>query len=163
MFTFQDYLNFNQAVDTQKQRQIFDQTTLSQECLQQLKKVTTEQHFLVLAEPFCPDCLIFVPIVEKMAQANPYIKLKYLPRSELDNKAKFDSLKQQKVVKETYNIPSLFKITPQQTTVIYKEFPEKLKQEMLANNDKFEQMKQDYRLGKYQQLIEQQILQALMP
>lgn len=161
MFSFQDYLKFNQSEDAQKQQQLFDQTTLSDECLQQLKNLTTEQHLLVLAEPFCPDCLVFVPVIEKMAEANSYIKLKYLPRSELDNEAKFDSLKQQKIVKETYNIPSLFKITPQQTTVIYKEFPEKLKAKMTANPTDFETLKQDYRQGKYRQLIEQQILQAL--
>lgn len=162
MFTIEDYLNFNQLEDKQKQLEILNNTSLSEACLQQLKIITTPQKLLVLAEPFCPDCLVFVPIIEKMAEVNPNIKLKYLARTNLDNKDLFDSEEQQQIVKTTYNIPSLFKVLPNQTKVIYKEFPETLKQQMDANPEGFAQLKQNYRQGQYQKLIEQQILQSLI-
>lgn len=159
MYTYQDYLNFNTAEDKARQIQIFDQIHLSTESHLALKTLAP-QTWLILAEPFCPDCLVFVPIIEKMANTNPNITLRYVPRSQIDNDHYFDNAEQHALVKHTHAIPSAFLIT-HHTQVAYKEFPEELKQEMLISPENYQNLKQAYRQGKYQTMIEKQLIHIM--
>ncbi len=162
IFNYIDYLNFNTPVDAEKQQAWFEKITLSHQTLAALDTIQTPQNYLCLAEPFCPDCVVFVPILQKMAEHCKHIHVRYLPRFLIKELAYFDNAKQQKVVEETYNIPSVFALNGEKTNVIYREWPMALQEKLAANPTAREQISHAYRAGEYQKLIEEQLLRAIL-
>lgn len=161
-FNYADYLQFNTPEDGEKQQAWFEKITLSPKTLDALKTIQTPQNYLCLAEPFCPDCVVFVPILQKMAEHCEHIHVRYLPRFLIKEMAYFDSADQQKIVEETHNIPSVFALNGEKTNVIYREWPIALQEKLAENPANREQLSQAYRAGDYQALIEEQLLHAIL-
>lgn len=60
-----------------------DKTTkLSEETLQALKNIKEQQTWLVLTEGWCGDAAQVVPVLNKMAEAQPLIQLRFILRDE---------------------------------------------------------------------------------
>lgn len=161
-FNYIDYLNFNTPADAEKQQAWFEKITLSPKTLAALDAIQTPQNYLCLAEPFCPDCVVFVPILQKMAEHCAHLQVRYLPRFLIKELAYFDNTEQQKVVEETHNIPSVFALNAEKTNVIYREWPTALQEKLVANPTARKQISHAYRAGEYQKLIEEQLLRAIL-
>lgn len=161
MFTYQDYLNFNSESDAEKQAIAFEKIQLSYDTLMALEKLSSPQEWIILAEPFCPDCQVFVPIVEKMARYNPLLKLRYVPRYGLGDRKFFDNTEQQRIIQETHSIPSAFLVNDT-TTVIYQEFPTLVKEKMAQYPENYQMLRYAYREGGFTDLIEKQLIDFLL-
>lgn len=60
-----------------------DKTTrLSEETLEKLKQITEPQLWLVLTESWCGDAAQIVPVLNKMAEVQPNIRLRFILRDE---------------------------------------------------------------------------------
>ncbi len=157
MFTYQDYLNFNTVIDAEKQTETFERIQLSYRTLIALEKLKIPHQWIILAEPFCPDCQVFVPIVEKMARNNSLLQIHYIPRFELENTKYFNNVKQQQLIKKTYSIPSAFEVA-EKTTLIYQEFPTIVKERMHQSLDNYQMLRYAYREGAFTDVIEEQLI-----
>ena len=161
MFNYQDYLKFNSEEDAEKQIAAFEKIQLSYDTLTALEELKTPQEWIILAEPFCPDCQVFVPVVEKMARNNPLLTLRYIPRYDLEKAQLFDSAEQQKVIQETHSIPSAF-LVGDTTTVIYQEFPTLVREKMEQYPENYQMLRYAYREGGFTDLIEKQLVDFLL-
>lgn len=159
MATFEQYLAFNGDEIKQRQLEIYQNTQLSAFAQKAISAIKREQHWLLMAEPRCPDCLVFVPFVQKMAELNPLIKLRYLSRQDYQDRALFDNDEQQRIVIETHNIPSLFHIDQAKTEVIVREYPTFLIQRMDNSPDQIDTLRQAYRNNEFAEQIENELTQ----
>lgn len=99
----------------------------------------------IFAEPFCPDCRALVAIVERFIKLNKNIEVEYIKKDKL------------KYIAEEDVIPTVFLIEDDiKQTLILSEFPKEIKYTMT------DQIKYDYRTGKYNDLIIQTLLNALI-
>ena len=83
MNNFDDYLNFSEIEDKEKQLKIMSKIKLSDDTVKKIKNISKKIDFLIFAEPYCPDCRAFVPFMEKFSELNPHIRVSYLSRSKL--------------------------------------------------------------------------------
>lgn len=158
MSDFQQYLNFNEEENKRRQLEVYTDTHISALAERRIASISAPQQWLVLGEPFCPDCRVFVPFVQKFAELNPNIKIKYVARKNYHERSQFDSDEQQKLVVETHNIPSLFRIEHDTTGLILKEFPEFFKQRAEQAPEQKDQLKADYRAGKFNKELERELV-----
>lgn len=112
--TFENYLNFNQEKDRTNQLQALTKIQLKHK--EKISKL--RNNLLIVAEPFCPDCVIIVAMLEKMAQINPNIQLNFINRIERDN-LNFT---------QTSKIPAIYDLDEQGQNLIFNEFPKFLKE-----------------------------------
>lgn len=155
-YCYQYYLSFNENDDKKNQETRFKTVNLSAETLQKLTELKKEVHWLIMAEPFCPDCVAFVPVLEKMRQANPLITLHYVPRHKLEDESLFFTPNLHQLAKDTHSIPSLYDVKKEK--MLFSEFPEGLKKKITEIED----MKEAYRQGNYQMEIEKTLLALLL-
>ncbi|MGN6954977.1 thioredoxin family protein, partial [Neisseria sp. P0015.S004] len=73
MATYAEYLDFDTEEDKLKQQQLYQATELSAQTVAAVKKISRPQNWLLAAAPYCPDCRVFVPFIQKMAELNPNI------------------------------------------------------------------------------------------
>ena len=73
MATYAEYLDFDTEEDKLKQQQLYQATELSAQTVAAVKKISRLQNWLLAAAPYCPDCRVFVPFIQKMAELNPQL------------------------------------------------------------------------------------------
>ena len=108
MATYTEYLDFDTEEDKLKQQQLYQATELSVQTAAAVKKISRPQNWLLAAAPYCPDCRVFVPFIQKMAELNPNIRVNYIARSDFDDSSRFDNPRQQEIVRTNQKIPALF-------------------------------------------------------
>lgn len=79
MANYAEYLDFDTEEDKLKQQQLYQATELSAQTVAEVKKISRPQHWLLAAAPYCPDCRVFVPFIQKMAELNPVSASTILP------------------------------------------------------------------------------------
>lgn len=160
MADFQQYLDFNDNEFKERQLQAFKATHLSTFAKKAICHIAEPQQWLLLGEPFCPDCVVLVSLVQKMAELNPNIRIKYVARKNYHDRTQFDSDAQQQTVVETHSIPSLFRIDGDNTIVVLQEFPPFLKQRMEVDADNYETLRAAYRAGEYNAELETELVRV---
>ena len=83
--------------------------------------------------------------------------------SRKDNKERkhFDSDEQQQAVIVAQKIPSIFDIRNGKTELVLNEFPAFLKAKMEANPKQFDELKADFRMGKFGKEVEAELVEIL--
>ena len=76
-----DYLKVMEFNQKEMAHRVEDIRITSAE-FQKLREFTQKRHFLVLAESWCKDCLMNIPIIAKIAEACVDVSLRIFPRSE---------------------------------------------------------------------------------
>ncbi|HHX2505739.1 TPA: thioredoxin family protein [Neisseria subflava] len=87
MAIYAEYLDFDTEEDKLKQQQLYQATELSAQTVVAVKKISRPQNWLLAAAPYCPDCRVFVPFIQKMAELNPISASTILPATILTTAA----------------------------------------------------------------------------
>ncbi len=161
MAHFYEYLEFNSDEDRENQLEVYVGVKLSPETEEKIKGLNVQGDWLVMAEPYCPDCVEVVAYFQRMAKLNPNINVKYVARKDNKEPKHFDSNEQQQAVISTQKIPSIFDIRNGKTELKLCEFPAFLKARMEANPNEFDELKADFRMGKFGKEVEAELLQIL--
>ena len=155
MGTFQDYLNFSDnGKYSQKQLKIIDKIELSAETEKTVKSINKEIKILCFAQVYCPDCRAIVPFIKKFSDLNSNIKIDYLPREGHE-----DLLKK---LTDTVKIPTLVSQKEDKLSVFLLEFPNIVQKEMKENPENYDEIKYDFRIGKYNKEIEKELIDYLI-
>lgn len=155
MSTFEQYLIYDSEEDYgQKQLKIMDKITISSESEEKIKSISKEINILAVAEVFCPDCRAIVPFLEKFSKINNNIKIKYAKREDVS-----DLLIQKTGVAK---LPTLFYNDGEKLQLILLEFPKVVLDDMEKNKENYDEIKYNFRTGKYNDKIEKELVNYLV-
>ena len=161
MANYAEYLDFDTEEDKLKQQQLYQATELSAQTVAEVKKISRPQHWLLAAAPYCPDCRVFVPFIQKMAELNPRIRINYIARSDFDDSSRFDNPCQQEIVRANQKIPALFLMGHEEEGPVFNKFPQVVLNQIAANETRRTELRDAYRAGEFNADIEAQIVAAL--
>lgn len=161
MAHFYEYLEFNSDEDRENQLEVYVDVKLSPATEEKIKGMNVQGDWLVMAEPYCPDCVEVVAYFQRITKLNPNIKVKYVSRKENKERKHFDSDEQQQAVIAAEKIPSIFDIRDGKTELKLCEFPAFLKAKMEANPEQLDKLKADFRMGKLGKEVEAELLKIL--
>lgn len=118
--------------------------SVSDSVVNEIGGLTDEVQVLVFSEPWCPDCVINLTVLEMMAEHSPRFTVRVLGRD--GNEALISSYNTER---KAY-IPTFLVMVNDKLTGIFVERPELLKMRILEGSqaDRIVCM-QDYRAGKY--------------
>ena len=102
-----------------------------------------------------------VAYFQRITKLNPNINVKYVSRKDNKERKHFDSDEQQQAVIAAQKIPSIFDIRNGKTELVLNEFPAFLKAKMEANPEQFDELKADFRMGKFGKEVEAELVEIL--
>ena len=161
MAHFYEYLEFSSNEDRENQLDVYVGIELSPETESKIKALNITGDWLVMAETYCPDCVEIVAYFQRITKLNPNIKVKYVSRKDNKERKYFDSDEQQQAVIAAQKIPSIFDIHNGKTELVLNEFPAFLKAKMEANPEQFDELKADFRMGKFGKEVEAELVEIL--
>ena len=153
MNNFDEYLDFSEEEDKEKQLKIMSKIKLSDATAEKIKKINKNIEFLIFAEPYCPDCRAFVPFMEQFTKLNPHIIVSYLSRTK-------DGELLSSVSPEA-RIPSMFYRINGKYFIAYLEMPKFIIEKINNGGDPGE-LKYEYRPGVYNKEIEDELLNIIL-
>ena len=160
MATYAEYLDSDTEEDKLKQQQLYQATELSAQTVAEVKKISRLQNWLLAAAPYCPDCRVFVPFIQKMAELNPNIRVNYIARSDFEDSSRFDNPRQQEIVRTNQKIPALFLIGHEEAGPVFSEFPQVVLNQIAADETRRTELRDAYRAGEFNADIEAQVAAA---
>lgn len=158
---FYEYLEFNSDEDREHQLEVYVDVQLTPETEQKIQALGVQGDYLVMAEPFCPDCVEIVAYFQRITKLNPNINVRYVSRKDNKERKHFDSDEQQQAVISAQKIPSIFRLKEGKTELVLREFPAFLKAKMDANPAEFDQLLADFRMGKFGKEVEKALAEIL--
>ena len=152
MSTFNDYLKYDQNEEYErKQLIIMEKITFSDETLKKIKTIHNEIRIIAVAQVYCPDCRAIIAFMQKFAELNPNIKIKYKTKEDAKD-LKYGNIER---------IPTLIRYTDDTDEIFLSEFPKVVKKMMEEEPEKFEDIKYNFRTGKYNTEIEKELVDYL--
>ncbi len=155
MGTFQDYLKYEDNGEySEKQIKIIDRIILSEETIRKIKSISKEINILAIAQVYCPDCRAVIPFLEKFSELNSNIKITYSNRDESGEllKSKTGFIK----------IPTLFYNDGSNLNLFLLEFPQTVLDAFSKNPDCYDEIKYNFRTGKFNAEIEKELSDYLI-
>lgn len=118
--------------------------------------LTDEVQVIAFSEPWCPDCVINLTVLEMMAEHSPRLSVKVLGRD--DHEALISAYNTDR---KAY-IPTFLVFVNDKLTGIFVERPELLKQRILEGNqaDRIVCM-QDYKAGRYADATAEELMEYI--
>ena len=155
MATFEDYLKFEvtEAEEDKKQLRIIEKISLSKETEKAIKAIDKDITIIAVAQVYCPDCRATVPFLKKFSDLNSKIKIDY--RSREAAKEFFSD------TDERIKIPTLISYVDGKYKTFWNEFPVVVKKKMDENPENFEDIKYNFRIGKFNAEIEKELVDYL--
>ncbi|TYP58507.1 thioredoxin family protein [Thermosediminibacter litoriperuensis] len=77
------YSEFLEKADQKYRREFekcYEDIKLSEKTLERIEKIAKKVRVLVFAEPWCPDCIVSLPVLVKITEINGLIDFTILPR-----------------------------------------------------------------------------------
>lgn len=152
---FQQYLEKNTPEQKEAMLKAYENTQLSEESKKFIQSIDKPVNMVVYSEGYCPDCVVTLPFVRKMEELNPNIKMSIF------------GLKENKEILEemtgTSRIPTVLCFTENmEPKGAYIEVPEDVKEKMIGLNvDKQKEIVMEYRTGKFNSSIENNLINIL--
>lgn len=78
--SFEEFVNRDKDTHKEKTLEIYHQIEVAEELAQEIKTIDRITHVLVFGEIWCPDCMINVPALQKMADINDKIVIRIVSR-----------------------------------------------------------------------------------
>lgn len=130
--------------------------SVNEPMVKEITGLTDEVQVLVFSEPWCPDCVINLTVLEIMAEHSPRFSVRVLGRSGYE--ALIGSFNTER---KAY-IPTFLVFVNDKLTGIFVERPELLKQHILegTQTDRIVCM-QDYKAGKYADATAEELLEYI--
>lgn len=153
--SFEEYLHKTDGEQRKKQVEAYEKTLLSESVANDVKKVDERVNVVVFSEGFCPDCIVTLPFVKRIEELNSNIKVTIMPRSG-----------NEELLREftgEARIPTVMSFTGEmEPKGVYIELPQELKEMMIGiGEDERKKLIQDYRDGKYNSLIENELIKII--
>lgn len=154
--TFNEYLQKQHEKYGDVQDKAYELTELSQDAKSKIKELDKPVHAAVFTEGFCPDCIITIPFIQKLSEENKNLKVYLMPRTG------FEAFLDEAV--GAARIPTIITFDENMNPKgAYVETPKALTDKMISmNNDEKKALIMDYRDGKYNDLIEKDLLDILL-
>ena len=154
--TFEEYLKKQQKEYGDVQNNAYESTTLSETAKNNIKNLNDTIHVAVFSEGFCPDCIVTIPFIQKLKEENPKLDVHFFPRTGYEsflNEAVGDS-----------RIPTVITFDNSMNPKgAYVEMPKELSSKMISLSlDERKSLVADYRSGKYNDLIEKNLLDIIL-
>jgi len=154
--SFNEYLSKQHANYGDVQDKAYEKTLLSQEAQNKIKGLDKTIHAAVFTEGFCPDCIVTIPFIQRMAEENPNLKIYLMPRTGFEN-----------FLEEAVGaarIPTIITFDEDMNPKgAYVETPKALTEKMVSlNSDEKKALIMDYRAGKYNDLVEKDLLEIIL-
>jgi thiol-disulfide isomerase/thioredoxin len=152
---FDGYLNKNNEEERQNLVEAYEKTVLSNKIVDAVKAIDKEVNIVVFSEGYCPDCIVTLPFVKRMQNLNENLKVYYL------------GMKGNKELLEEYTgtsrIPTVMTFTKDmEPKGVYIEVPRVIAEKMAkVPSDKQRELVLEYRQGKYNELIEEELLEII--
>ena len=155
MGTFEDYLKFEvtEAEEDKKQLRIIEKISLSAETEKIIKNIDKDITIIAVAQVYCPDCRATIPFLKKFSDLNSKIKIDY--RSIHTAKEFFPN------TDKKIKIPTLISYVDGKYNTFWNEFPAVVRKEMDENPENFEDIKYNFRIGKFNADIEKELADYL--
>ena len=154
--TFEEYLEQSKLKYGDIQLTTYNSTNLSSSTKGVLQNLTSTVNVEVFSEGYCPDCIVTLPFTKRMAEENKNIKLYFFPKTGYEGFL-------EECTGDT-RIPTIITFDEEMNPKgAYVEFPKKLIGKMIPL--KIEEKKalvDDYRQGKYNSIIEEELLDILL-
>ena len=152
MATFEDYLKFEvtEAEEDKKQLRIIEKISLSKETEKAIKAIDKDITIIAVAQIYCPDCRATVPFLKKFSDLNNKIKIDYRSR---ETAKEFFPNTDKKI-----KIPTLISYVDGKYNTFWNEFPVVVKKKMDENPENFEDIKYNFRIGKFNAEIEKELV-----
>lgn len=81
--TFEDWLESGEnETNLDAIRTMFDEQAFPPEVEEGLRNIRRPVHVVAIAEDWCPDVIRHVPVLQKMAEANSQIRVRYISRAQ---------------------------------------------------------------------------------
>lgn len=166
MSTWENYLNFdnNNGEYKEKQLKIIDKIQLSDDTIKKIKSINKKIEIFVAAQISCPDCRATVPFLKKFSDLNSNIEITYANREDATL-----VLKEFSDVEKTFNqetkkakLPTVTYKNGDKFHLIFAEFPSCVKQKMQENPDDYENIKYNFRVGKFNDQIEDELTNVFL-
>lgn len=162
MLDFEKALSFEEYIKKQHdkygdvQDKTYANTELSKDAKDKIKTLDGIVHAAIFTEGFCPDCIVTIPFVQKLSEENENLKIHLFPRTGYE-----DFLEEAVGCK---NIPTVITFTEDMTPKgAYVEMPKELTEKLpTVSIDEKKAITNDYRSGKYNDLIEKNILDIIL-
>ncbi len=150
-YSFGEYLEKGYEEERDRQRRACERTVFSDEFEEAVRRVAHTLKLAAFAEIYCPDSVVTMPFVHRMAELNPMIKVTVFPRSPFE--------KELEALTGTSRIPTLlFFDEEMQLKGKYVELPAALKEEMRdADAGEKSAMTLEYRRGKYNSMLQSEL------
>lgn len=154
--TFEEYLEKQQEKYGDDQNKAYENTSLSETTKKSIQNLNDTIHVAVFSEGFCPDCIVTIPFIQKLKEENSKLDVHFFPRTGYENflnEAVGDS-----------RIPTVITFDSSMNPKgAYVEMPKELSAKMLSlSMDERKSLVADYRSGKYNDLIEKNLLNILL-
>lgn len=152
---FEGYLNKNNEEERNKLLSSYERTALSKEIIEYVKTIDKKVNIVVFSEGYCPDCIVTLPFIKRMQEINDNLKVYYF------------GMKGNKELLEEYTgtarIPTVMTFTEDmEPKGAYVEVPKVIAEKMAkVPSDKQKELVLEYRQGKYNDLIEQELLEII--
>jgi hypothetical protein len=78
--SFEEFVNKDKGTYKEKTLEILNTIEFNDELMDKIENINKKINILICAELWCPDCMINVPVVERMRQINPNISLSIVGR-----------------------------------------------------------------------------------
>lgn len=152
---FEGYLNKNNEEEREKLVEAYEKTQLSRETVDAVKAIQKKVNIVVFSEGYCPDCIVTLPFIKRMQNLNENLKVYYF------------GMKGNKELLEEYTgtsrIPTVMTFTEEmEPKGVYIEVPKVIAEKMAkVSSDKQRELVLEYRDGKYNNLIEEELLEMI--
>jgi thiol-disulfide isomerase/thioredoxin len=152
---FEGYLDKNTEEEKVKLLEAYESTELSKDIIDAVKAIDKKVNVVVFSEGYCPDCVVTLPFIKRMENLNENIKV-YL----------FGMQGNRELLEEytgTSRIPTVMTFTENmEPKGAYIEVPKILAEKIAKTpSDKQKEVVTDYRQGKYNNLIEEELLEII--
>jgi len=162
MLDFNKALNFEEYVEKQHdkygdiQDKTYTNTELSGNAKEKIKRLDKVVHAAIFTEGFCPDCIVTIPFVQRLAEENSNLKVHLFHRTD------FEGFLEKAV--GCINIPAVITFTEDMDPKgAYVEMPKELVEKLpIISNDERKVLVAEYRSGKYNNLIEKDLLDIIL-
>ncbi|RKD33736.1 thioredoxin family protein [Thermohalobacter berrensis] len=78
--SFDEFVNRDNDTYKEKTLEILNSINFTEEQIEKIKSIDKNIKVLICGEIWCPDCMINIPVVEKMRKYNDKIELSIVPR-----------------------------------------------------------------------------------
>ncbi len=95
--SFDEFVNTDTSTYKEKTLEVLNFISFEEEYIERIKSIERIINILVCAEMWCPDCMINVPVLEKIKEHNPNIKISIVKKE--GNEAFFGKYTHNGVVK----------------------------------------------------------------